>query len=368
MSIVTSLLFFTPVLYSYINDRDLIALYVKGVDADFSSTLISFLILLLCVCTVALMQLIGNVKGASYFKFNNSKLTLVLSFSYLFIGTWAFYKIASSVGLFDLFVYGYSQHSVGSIGALIPELGLLGYLFLMSLLMTGLFLLLDTDFPKFFKFIIIILVGLLLVLTTRREYAAILIIALCVKNRSNNKFLLFSASIFCMLVFGGALVRVQTLNGGLFESFITSEEFYPFQFGTYLVLSDYVENKPLYITPLRYFFDINPNISWDLRMRLFFHFGPGPTISIIGVTYVYGIYISLLMLGVLSYFTCRLYHSVRKTSSYFISYVYSFFLFKLFLVFRNGEFPIIIFDEFLFCITLVPVFFVGRLRIESTKF
>ncbi|WP_344933788.1 hypothetical protein [Zhongshania borealis] len=356
---IVFVLYLIPLLFCYVQNTDLMARYVGGIKLELVTLAAVVFFNLLLLLLVFLVN--GYVVARPVIPWRERKsVCLVFGVLYLFVGFYAVYQLVVNLDLLQLFYFGWDDHFVKSIGALIPEQGLLRYFFLLQFLILGYFLIIDHVNSRLLLFVLGVFVVAGLAVTTRREPLVVFFLALMLRFRDRDwVFYVLGAAIFSSIL---ALVYLRFDD--FFNDFLTSEEFYPFQFSAYLIQESYFKPSVLLSTPMRYFIDVNPGISWQIRYDLFAHDGPGPTVSMAGVFYAYGFLIPAFMLGIVVVVISNFYKLYGSRRSGVLSCIYAFLLMKLLNIMRSGELPIIMIDMFIFLMMAFLVSFISR-RVSS---
>ena len=287
----------------------------------------------------------------------------------------------SKLGIFSLLyqlVYDRALYFINQpmVGVVLASSGILKYFFISQFSFVLVYLIYKMAHKKnfvFYVFISCVLFSLLLFfyLVSRREvliYFFILFFLGFLGGKKVYSAIKYILPLFVVLII---TVNIRTGNENIFDvlGFLSSQEFYPFQFGAILIdkwiSSFYIEN-PVYITPFSLLLSDYNTLSSRQMFEVFSHVGPGPTVSI-NYTLTAFFYFPVMMYF---YITCLFMSSIytrcfSSDRSYVYIPYYAFLCIKLILLIRNGEIVNHFLDCAIFTVLYIPLFVVlPRLKNE----
>jgi len=287
----------------------------------------------------------------------------------------------STLGIFSLFyqlVYDRTLYFVNQpmTGVVLASSGILKYFFISQFSFVLVYLIYKIVNKKsfvFYFFISFVLFSLLIFfyLVSRREvliYFFILFFLGFLGGKKVYSAIKYVLPLFIVLII---TVNIRTGNENIFDvlGFMSSQEFYPFQFGAILIdkwiSSFYIEN-PVYITPISLLLSDYNTLSSRQMFAVFSHVGPGPTVSI-NYTLTAFFYLPVMMYF---YMTCLFMNSIytrcfSSDRTYVYIPYYAFLCIKFILLIRNGEIVNHFLDCAIFTILYIPLFVVlPRLKNE----
>jgi hypothetical protein len=225
----------------------------------------------------------------------------------------------------------------------------------------------NTESQKFRNILILcsLLTILLYCLAGRREVLIIIPIIIGILAKSNKTFLLKLATafvIFLGLVIFLLLARLKS-EGFDFISYINTQEFYPYTYGSYLTvdklkLFDLDELKRLF--PF-YIITGEDNLSFYTRKEHFNYFSNGPTVTLLYPLVAFFPLSSIILLLIFGW-AKGIHKRIFIENDFSISHIllYTILIVKLFTLTRNGEFGLFFWDLLLYLFVMSPLVFIKK--------
>jgi hypothetical protein len=197
-------------------------------------------------------------------------------------------------------------------------------------------------------------------LAGRRELLLLIPIIAILVSKENKYFFfkMFGAAIALIAISTLLLLARIKSDGFNLDDYLGSQEFYPFTYGSLLVVEyfNYFEfNEFLKLFPF-YVLSGEDNLSFYTRKLYFNYYSNGPTVTIVYPLIAFFPFSAFLLLGVFSVMK-RLHYMIfiEKKEDLGLILLYSFLIIKLFLLIRNGEVGLFFWDLIFFFIMLSPV-------------
>lgn len=375
-------IYLPPYLISVLYNKKALESFVAIVyEAKFLT--LGFIILssiLLLLVTVIKVKLKLNL---SLIKLSNSSMNLVIIF-YFLMGIYAILNIFILLNFNDRIIQPLLSRNmpnvilgINIVGGDISKSGAArSYLFLqVSVVASILFISLPGIIKnRFIKYLLMVFVfsgALLLCIMSRREAIIFIFLSIfyCVPVINKIDFNLRRASAFLIVILLIFIVMIRIGDYNIL-SYINSQEFYPVQYGAYLIGDDLSGNSRFDVQTLdlsqlsftQVLFN-EPTLSGMESFRRFGLIGYGPTVSIFYTLYKFWMIpiVILFSLSVIfnSYFTQeRIKNPVDRL-------LYIYVCIKWFFLIRNGEFSLFTWDILIFLILLYPVTSLTSVRIRE---